>query len=78
MTLPRRKKPKRAPWIPPRKRVDHSRMDSCPEAEERVRALLSMGCIVSGRKHRIQIHHIRQGVGKGMGANWREAMERAA
>ena len=68
------KKPKRAPWIPPRKRVDHSRMDSCPEAEERTQALLSRGCLVSGRKHRIQIHHIRQGVGKGMRAPWWETI----
>lgn len=65
----RNQKPKREPWIKPRKRVDESRMDSCPEAKQRDTLLRAMGCIVCGRPTQ-EVHHLRAGVGMGMRAPW--------
>jgi len=67
------KKPKRDPWIPPRKRVDLSRMDSCREAIIRAQLLKRMGCCVCHRTTE-EIHHLRDGVGMGMRAPWWETI----
>lgn len=69
----RKQKPKREPWIKPRKRVDESRMDSCPEAKQRDTLLRAMGCIVCGRPTQ-EVHHVRQGVGMGQRAPWWETI----
>lgn len=63
------KKPKREPWIKPRKRADLSRMDSCPEAESRATILQRMGCIVCHRPTQ-EIHHLRAGAGMGERSPW--------
>lgn len=63
------KKPKREPWIPLRKKVDHSSMSCCKEAKERDRLLRAMGCIVCRRKTE-EVHHLREGVGMGERAPW--------
>ena len=76
-------KPKRKPWIPPKKKVDLSRMDCCPEAAARAEALLRLtcacGCGQFGRPRKeddpphpddMCIHHLRKGVGMGMRSVW--------
>lgn len=45
-------------------------MSCCKEAKARAEALIQMGCIVTGRKQGVVIHHLREGVGMGMRAPW--------
>lgn len=69
-----KQKPAREPWIKPRKRVDLSSMTCCKEAKLRAARLALMGCIVSGKRSHVQIHHIRDGVGMGERAPWWETI----
>ena len=83
---PKTPKPKRDPWIPPRKRPDLSRMDCCPEAVARAEALVSGPCIACGlrgtRRDRdfpprpmdLVIHHLRDGQGMQERAPWWETL----
>ena len=66
---PKTPKPKRDPWIPPRKRPDLSRMDCCPEAVARAVALVALGCACCGARDP-EVHHIRRGTGTGLRAPW--------
>ena len=66
---PKAPKPKREPWIPPRKRPDLSRMDCCPEAKARAVALVALGCACCGARDP-EVHHIRRGTGTGLRAPW--------
>jgi hypothetical protein len=66
-------KPKREPWIKPRKRVDLSKMTACFEARIRAGRLSLMGCAACG-KVPAQIHHIRDGHGLSERAPWWETI----
>ena len=63
------KRAKRMPWIKPKKKIDLSRMDCCPEAKERAAALVAMGCACCGSLEP-EIHHIRRGTGMSARAVW--------
>lgn len=75
-------KTKREPWIKPRKRVDLSKMDCCPEAKARATMLVMLPCAACGergtaerrgsirRPRDMVIHHLRHGTGAGTRAEW--------
>ena len=75
-------KPKRAPMIPTKPRVDLSRMGCCPEAKARAQALVMLPCCACQERGTLAqpgqmrqptdmvVHHIRHGTGAGARAPW--------